>query len=1103
VATELAVGYVSLEAETSKLPKQLSAAFQSAGKAAGKQGGSEAATAFEAGMRGVTVDLAKAFGDARSAGKNAGADAANAAESSLSGISVDLSEAFGDAKSAGKNAGTEAASGFESMVSRVTRGKINLSGMFSSAGDAGEQAGGSFMSGLGDKLGELTGKGGKGGLVGATVGAAFSLAGLSAAGLFASALQSGMERQQQLDLTQARLGVDDATMAKIGTAAGRAYVNTFGESVADNAETARIAIQSGLLDESDTAQYTQSVIEQLSAVSQLMGEDIPNVARAAGQAVKTGMARDASDAMDLFVAASQNGLNVSEDLLDTVTEYGTQFRKLGLDGVEAMGLINQAVQAGARDSDVAADAIKEFSIRAVDGSDSTTKAFEDLGLNADEISHKFAEGGKSAHDATQQIFDGLRNIQDPLVRGQVAVELFGTQWEDLGAAFDQFDLSTAAESLGQVSGAAENAMNKIGGNAASSIEGAKRSIEASTDAISAALAKAFGPEIAKVADWVTQHQPEILGFFGKLADGAFATADALLGFTATGLRAFASFAEGAGTALSGITKPLGGITEAFGKLTGSKSMEDIGHGLRTLDDSLDSAASKARGLADGIDNSARPALDRLRGSVGDNIQSAQRSEEMFRALGNTVLSLPDGHTITLTDNTPETTAKLEALGLKVTTLPNGTVTVTAATEEGQKTLDAFVQTNTGRRIPMTAEVAVNAIAGDQAAKQQIQQQVGGTGNLWPTPRADGGISRGAQISNRAIIWAEAGPEAYIPLSPSKRDKSVPIWMEVGQRLGLFAAMASGGIVPGKKFAQSMDPATYQLGGFSTTAIDCSGMVSATVNDALGLPPFSSRMATGNEGEWLAAKGAKPGLGGPGDISVGWVVGGPAGGHTAMTLGDGTNVESNGSEGVVIGGPVGANSSMFDQFAHIPAALLRGGDAGAATSNGTGGGTAASGGTGGGTSASGGGLGGGTVGTGTAFDTSKVPSGVVPVWIVNSDGSSYTPTPSTGTGTPQAATAAPGTTGAAEVQTVDQAVASGRDKLTAAGQGFLKANADDALGAAGLRSSGGALQAVYEQSQSKLAQQVADIFTQRFSEIVAQAAKQIDAGRVAAVARYGR
>lgn len=1020
-----AIGYATLQVipsmrgTTNSLEKEFGGLFGGLGKKAGKQLGSDVAD----GMRSSKAEVekaAKVLTDATekaAAAQGKVADAAGkvrvaeakleelrekgkATKSQIAAAEERYAKSLRDSGTASKAAEKAA-----KAVEQARKAAADAAGKGSEDGAAsGEKFGGSFLEGVKGKLSNLTGAGGKGGLIGGTIGAALSLAGLSGAGLFAAALQSGLQRQQALDLTQARLGVDDATMAKIGTAAGRAYVSTFGESVAANADTARVAIQSGLLDKDATAQETQAVIEQLSGVSEIMGEEIPAVARAAGQAVKTGMADNATDAMDLFVASSQSGLNVSEDLLDTVTEYGTQFRKLGIDGPEAMGLINQAVKGGARDSDVAADAIKEFAIRAVDGSDSTTKAFEQLNLSADEISGKFAEGGTAAHDATQQIFDGLRNIQDPLVRGQVAVALFGTQWEDLGGAFDKFDLSTAAASLGQVGGAAETALNKISGNAASSIEGAKRSIEQSTDAISSALAKAFGPELAKVADWVTEHQPEILGFFGKLVDGVFAAGDAILGMTSTGLRAFASFADGAGQSIAAVVKPLGLVTEVFGKLTGSKSMETLGKGLSNLDVAFGKASSTARSLADGIDDSARPALDRLRGSVGDSIASAQQSELMFRALGDTVATLPDGHTIVIQDNSPETQARLAELGLKIEQIP-GTkdFKVVANTAEGQGIIDSFVQANTGRKIPMTAEVALGAITGDPAAVAQVQQQVGGTNALWPDTKADGGISRGAQISSRPVLWAEAGPEAYIPLSPGKRDKSVPIWVEVGRRLGLLTAMAAGGIIPGKSFARSMEGVPYEMGGFSRSSIDCSGMVSAGVNAAFGRSAFDGRMSTVTEGDWLASMGAESGLGavGSGDISVGWYDnGGGPNGHTAMTLGDGTNVESRAGDGVVVGSAArGANDPMFDHQMHFPEALLQGGDLGkgstapssGSTPGGTGGtpsGTGASGlglgaSTGGSSGASSGGGGGSTGGGNPLTGGSRLPIGAsIPVWVDN-------------------------------------------------------------------------------------------------------------------------
>ena len=59
--------------------------------------------------------------------------------------------------------------------------------------------------------------------------------------------------------------------------------------------------------------------------------------------------------------------------------------------------------------------------------------------------------------------------------------------------------------------------------------------------------------------------------------------------------------------------------------------------------------------------------------------------------------------------------------------------------------------------------------------------------------ANGGFSREAQIGNKPIVWAEAGPEAYIPLDPAKRTRSLGIWAKTGQMLGALP-MADGGII---------------------------------------------------------------------------------------------------------------------------------------------------------------------------------------------------------------------------------------------------------------------------------------------------------------------
>lgn len=313
--------------------------------------------------------------------------------------------------------------------------------------------------------------------------------------------------------------------------------------------------------------------------------------------------------------------------------------------------------------------------------------------------------------------------------------------------------------------------------------------------------------------------------------------------------------------------------------------------------------------------------------------------------------------------------------------------------------------------------------------------------------------------------------------------------------GGLAPGKPGGGVPGKKFAESMDPVPYQMGGFSRTSIDCSGMVAAVVNDALGKDPFTGRMSTVNEGTWLTDLGAQQGLGGAGDISIGWYDrGGGANGHTAMTLGDGTNVESNGSDGVVVGAAAaGAADPMFDHHMHLPAALLRGGDLGGPATTSTLPGPAGTGTTGTGTGTGTGGL----SGTGGATGAGGAVGDATRVFVVNWPGTTNpastnpaaTPAdlvPTPGSMVP-AADLAPGATLAApgpwwEADNPQQAIEQLGAALAPVDVGgralqglsdFAGANINDALGTLGIRSSGGAIQELVSVIQDYTASQVAE------------------------------
>ena len=103
---------------------------------------------------------------------------------------------------------------------------------------------------------------------------------------------------------------------------------------------------------------------------------------------------------------------------------------------------------------------------------------------------------------------------------------------------------------------------------------------------------------------------------------------------------------------------------------------------------------------------------------------------------------------------------------------------------------------------------------------------------------------------------------------------------------------------------------YVTGGDSPHGTDCSGLASWVSNAATGRPVYGDRFHTANEAAALRARGFQDGTA-PNALVIGW-----NGGHTAVTLPDGTPVSSGEGGGVKIGGG-GAYQPQFTHHMFLP------------------------------------------------------------------------------------------------------------------------------------------------------------------------------------------
>ena len=266
-----------------------------------------------------------------------------------------------------------------------------------------------------------------------------SSAGLTGAAAFAgigtaAVAVGGMAINVAADLDSA-MAQFAASTGKSGEALGdyeetlkEIYAGGYGESFTDISDAmATVTQQMGDLDQASL----QNVTESAFLLRDTFGYDINESVRAAST-MMTQFGIDGDTAMALIAKGAQNGLDYSGELLDSISEYSVQFAKVGLDADDMFKIMQKGAETGAFNLDKVGDAIKEMSIRVVDGSNTTKQGFELIGLNADEMSAKFAAGGESAKEAFGQTVDALAAMEDPLEQNIAGVDLFGTMWEDLG-----------------------------------------------------------------------------------------------------------------------------------------------------------------------------------------------------------------------------------------------------------------------------------------------------------------------------------------------------------------------------------------------------------------------------------------------------------------------------------------------------------------------------------------------------------------------------------------------------------------------------------------------------------------------------------------------
>ncbi|MFY3807615.1 phage tail tape measure protein, partial [Escherichia coli] len=241
-------------------------------------------------------------------------------------------------------------------------------------------------------------------------------AGVAASGQLVAGIVKAMDQADVTKTLQAQLGATSKDASRYGKIAGQLYAKGITEDVGQGAEAIRAIVSTGLVPPDATNKQLKSIAAQMSDVANTFGTDMTLQTQAVSALLKNKLAPDASSALDVITSGYQKLGPAADDLLETFQEYPVQLKKLGLDAKTSLGLFQQGLQGGARDTDIIADSLKEFSIRSIDMSDSSRAAYKSLGLDAKSMEKQIGQGGDSAHNGLQTVLDKLRAIHDPVKR---------------------------------------------------------------------------------------------------------------------------------------------------------------------------------------------------------------------------------------------------------------------------------------------------------------------------------------------------------------------------------------------------------------------------------------------------------------------------------------------------------------------------------------------------------------------------------------------------------------------------------------------------------------------------------------------------------------
>lgn len=352
------------------------------------------------------------------------------------------------------------------------------------------------------------------------IGASMTAAGVGMAGILGKAASIANEFDTAAKKLTVSLGEPIEQVKAFDKVITQVYGNNFGESIDDVAESVKAVALGlktvGVVSKDEIGKSTEYAI----ALRDTFDADVSGSIDAV-TALMQNFGLKSTEAFDFIAKGFQEGLNKSDDFLQSVTEYSTQFANGGAEAEQFFSLLQSGLASGNLGTDKAADLFKEFRVRILDGSKATSDALTLLGLNVDEFNTKLSSGSMTSAQAFQMVLDKLRDTDNQAIVMQAGVGLLGTQFEDLGeSAVLGIDMSITK--MGELGGAIKS-LNDQYNTLGNDMEGAKRKFELVGKTIGETVSPSLndGADAAKgFSEWLIKLQessPGVVDAITKIA----------------------------------------------------------------------------------------------------------------------------------------------------------------------------------------------------------------------------------------------------------------------------------------------------------------------------------------------------------------------------------------------------------------------------------------------------------------------------------------------------------------------------------------------------------------------------------------------------------